>query len=344
LYVKSLSDDEIEAINSFVKGPFCHNVVGTIRFGIEPDVCHLSWELGGKHNVNGFSAPFTQRIKSPRTTILVFRSGSGVITGCRAPEYALATAYQYADLLRNRGYRGCRPIAFQIFNTQSTIRMGYTIDLPKLSLALPEASYRTKTIGCLRYKYRQPDLRATYLIYSTGRVVICGPCERETLMRAFHKIVPILAHYKVRFITDEAMMEEKKSHEREHKRQKAVKKRDHKEDRTRAKMISNHNSGRSTKLQPADLLSFKKIAEFRISEKCVSHRKKTKKRKKECCQHLVEARYEGTDFFISLYKLDAPIITLLLLNNHKALPKHFESWREDAMEILTEFQVKYEAS
>lgn len=333
-----LSPDEIKVINSRCEQPQIHNVVATASLMFKPNISQLAWQIGGLHDVGGFSASLTHHNKDPRSTTLVFGTGACVNTGCRSPEAARYQLYRYVSVLRQLGYPA-RLSNFRIYNMHCTVYLNYTIDCQKMQSTLKEVGFSPRLFNAVKYEMRDPDV--THLIFSSGSMVITGARDYPSIITAFHKIIPILAHFKVAFMTPTEIRAEKMRMKKMERMQVDIDKRELRESQMRITIISNYMNRQSIRVtSKSDVLAIKGLDSIQIADECIHKKKKNKPA--DMCYHHVTIRYHKSVCTCSIGTLDALHVCLLLVNNNVSIPPHFAKYQTEARQIVVEHRRKVE--
>ena len=83
---------------------FCRNIVSTVNLGCPLDLKRIALQArNAEYNPKRFAAVI-MRIRSPRTTALIFSSGKMVCTGAKSEEDSLQAARRYARVIQKLGF------------------------------------------------------------------------------------------------------------------------------------------------------------------------------------------------------------------------------------------------
>lgn len=188
----SLPDD-----SSIVVPPYrLVNVVSTCSLGVENiDLRKMALrQRFCEFNPSTFAAA-TMRIKSPRTTCLLFASGNMVITGSANTHEARVAARRYCLILQWCGEK----ITFQNFRIQNIVasaNCGFTINLKDIADAFSSyASYDPDLFPGLIFRVHSPKL--VFLCFRSGKIVITGAKNTEEIAVTYNKLFKnIISKYK----------------------------------------------------------------------------------------------------------------------------------------------------
>jgi transcription initiation factor TFIID TATA-box-binding protein len=149
------------------------NIIATCNVCTRLDLSTLAHKLSNiEYNKNRFTAAI-MRIKSPRSTSLIFESGRLVILGTKSEEDALIAARRHCKLLQkieSLVVFSC----FKICNIVCTVNLGKKLDLCKV-LANIEGSYWEPEIfpGLKIYPKLFND-NTVCNVFESGKIVITG--------------------------------------------------------------------------------------------------------------------------------------------------------------------------
>jgi transcription initiation factor TFIID TATA-box-binding protein len=134
------------------------------------------------------------RIRSPRTTALIFSSGKMVCTGAKSEEDSIQAARRYARVIQKLGFPA-KFLDFKIQNMVGSADVHFKIQLEALALKhATYCSYEPELFPGLIYRIIQPKI--VLLIFNSGKVVLTGAKERREIHEAFKLIYPILKGFR----------------------------------------------------------------------------------------------------------------------------------------------------
>jgi len=163
------------------------NVVATFNLGVNHiDLARLACNTQFvEYNPKKFAAA-TARIRSPRTTALIFASGNMVCTGAKDEIRARLAGWKYVGILRKSGFdvRFCN---FRIQNLVASTNVGGLLELEKLSVAYGAcAGYEPDLFPGLILRIERP--KVVYLCFRSGRIVITGARSRDLIRASFKDV------------------------------------------------------------------------------------------------------------------------------------------------------------
>lgn len=146
-----------------------------------------------EYNPRRFGAVI-MRIRDPRTTALVFKSGKMVVTGAKNTQDSQTAGKKYAAIIQKVGFDATFR-DFKIQNISATCDAGFPIKLEGLLYAHPSNStYEPEIFPGL--VYRLPDPKVVFLVFVSGKVVITGAKTEGALAVAFEAIYPHLLDFR----------------------------------------------------------------------------------------------------------------------------------------------------
>lgn len=180
--------------------PF-HPKISNIVAGVDLD-CIIDQQVVEKHvrgavyNPKRFPAVII-RINEPKATALVFGKGKMQILGTKSVEDARLAGHKFARILQKVGFR----TKFENFNVQNVVASVDTKMTIRLEgiVAHPVhyqfARYEPELFPGLCYRVEAP--KVTFLVFSTGKVVVVGARSVEHIHEAWSKMYPILVGFRV---------------------------------------------------------------------------------------------------------------------------------------------------
>jgi len=177
--------------------PTLQNVVATCNLAVELDLKTIAMQArNAEYNPKRFSAVI-MRVREPKTTALIFKSGKVVVTGAKSEDQAKEAARKYARIIQKVGFDSARFTEFKIQNIVGSCDVKFPIRLEgimyKHSLY---SSYEPELFPGLIY--RMVDPKIVLLIFVSGKVVLTGGKKRKEINEAFEQIYPVLKEYKKR--------------------------------------------------------------------------------------------------------------------------------------------------
>jgi len=171
--------------------PIVHNVVATANLGVDLDLKKIALTArNAEYNPRRFAAVIL-RIRDPKSTALVFKSGKLVVTGTKSEEEAKHAARKFGRVIIKVGYQEARFKEFHVENLVSTFTVPFPIHLEQLYKDLPptmHSQYEPEVFPGLIF--RAPT--GTLLIFVSGKCVMIGMKTQEDIDKAFLFILPRL--------------------------------------------------------------------------------------------------------------------------------------------------------
>lgn len=138
------------------------------------------------------------RIREPRTTALVFKSGKMIVTGAKTEQDSRLAARIYTTIIQKVGF----PAEFRDFKIQNmtaTCDVGFPIRLEGLLYAhASNATYEPELFPGL--VYRMADPKVVLLIFVSGKIVVTGAKSDVAIQSAFVNILEPLREFRKKAI------------------------------------------------------------------------------------------------------------------------------------------------
>jgi len=134
------------------------------------------------------------RIKEPKTSALIFSSGKIVCTGARTIEDVHESIRQIIKSLAKINIKIKEFPEIKIQNIVASGSVGMALNLNVLAMKLDNTEYEPEQFPGLVYKL--PKLRATFLLFSNGKVVCTGTKSEGAVHVALNKLIENLKKVK----------------------------------------------------------------------------------------------------------------------------------------------------
>ena len=134
------------------------------------------------------------RIKEPKTSALIFSSGKVVCTGARTLEKVEESIGKIIEALKKINIDIKIKPKIQVQNVVASGTIGMDLNLNKLAMKLDNTEYEPEQFPGLVYKLM--EAKATFLLFSNGKIVCTGTKSKEQVMEAINKLVVILQKVK----------------------------------------------------------------------------------------------------------------------------------------------------
>jgi transcription initiation factor TFIID TATA-box-binding protein len=133
------------------------------------------------------------RIKDPKTSALIFSSGNVVCTGARSMEKVhLAIKRIIESLEKINIFIKIKP-EVKIQNIVASGSIGMKLNLNVLAMKLENTEYEPEQFPGLVYKLM--EAKATFLLFSNGKVVCTGTKSEQEVDRAMDLLLQRLQHF-----------------------------------------------------------------------------------------------------------------------------------------------------
>jgi len=112
--------------------PKLQNIVATFNLGVELDLRKIALNArNSEYNPKRFAACI-MRIREPKTTALIFRSGKVVCTGAKSEDISRQSAKLYAKTIKKIGY-AVKFSDFKIQNVVASCDLKFAVSLEGLA-------------------------------------------------------------------------------------------------------------------------------------------------------------------------------------------------------------------
>jgi transcription initiation factor TFIID TATA-box-binding protein len=130
------------------------------------------------------------RIKEPKTSALIFSSGKIVCTGARSLQKVEESIQKIIESLQKIGIKITIKPKITVQNMVAAGSIGMALNLNSLAMKLPNTEYEPEQFPGLVYKLI--EAKATFLLFSNGKVVCTGTKSEEEARTALDKLIVIL--------------------------------------------------------------------------------------------------------------------------------------------------------
>jgi transcription initiation factor TFIID TATA-box-binding protein len=127
------------------------------------------------------------RIKDPKTSALIFSSGKVVCTGARSMDKVEESIAKIIESLKKIGIKITIKPKIIIQNIVASGNIGMDLNLNTLAMKLENTEYEPEQFPGLVYKLR--EAKATFLLFSNGKVVCTGTKSEEQVHRALDLLI-----------------------------------------------------------------------------------------------------------------------------------------------------------
>lgn len=134
------------------------------------------------------------RIREPKTSALIFSSGKVVCTGARSMEKVEESITKIIKSLEKIDVQIKIKPKIHIQNIVAAGSVGMDLNLNVLAMKLENTEYEPEQFPGLVYKL--PQAKATFLLFSNGKVVCTGTKSEEEVHEALDKLIENLKKIK----------------------------------------------------------------------------------------------------------------------------------------------------
>ena len=134
------------------------------------------------------------RIKEPKTSALIFSSGKVVCTGARSMEKVHESIKKIIKSLKKINVDIKIEPEVKIQNMVASGSVGMDLNLNTLAMKLPNTEYEPEQFPGLVYKLN--EAKATFLLFSNGKVVCTGTKSVDAVHKALEMLVANLKKVK----------------------------------------------------------------------------------------------------------------------------------------------------
>lgn len=134
------------------------------------------------------------RIKEPKTSALIFSSGKVVCTGARSMDKVEESISKIIKSLAKINIKITVKPEIKIQNIVASGSVGMDLNLNTLAMKLENTEYEPEQFPGLVYKLE--EAKATFLLFSNGKIVCTGTKSEEEAHKALDKLVENLKKIK----------------------------------------------------------------------------------------------------------------------------------------------------
>ncbi|MEK6808754.1 MAG: TATA-box-binding protein [Nanoarchaeota archaeon] len=174
---KKESKREIEVVNIVVSTALMHDIP------LEKMASALS---NTEYNPEQFPG-LVIRIKEPKTSALIFSSGKVVCTGARSMDKVEESIRKIIKSLEKINIKITIKPEIKIQNIVASGSIGMDLNLNTLAMKLDNTEYEPEQFPGLVYKL--PEVKATFLLFSNGKVVCTGTKSEAEVNIAVDKLI-----------------------------------------------------------------------------------------------------------------------------------------------------------
>jgi transcription initiation factor TFIID TATA-box-binding protein len=137
------------------------------------------------------------RLKRPKTTTLIFRTGKMVCTGAKSEKMARRAVRKVVRELKNSGIIILRRPTVEIQNIVASANLHGKVDLEAASDIMENVMYEPEQFPGLIYQMRVP--KVVILVFASGKLVCTGAKSAGMVDEAINKLHGLLVDYELLF-------------------------------------------------------------------------------------------------------------------------------------------------
>lgn len=175
--VKEKNDTSIQVVNIVVSTSLEHDVPLEKMAATLPNT---------EYNPEQFPG-LVIRIKEPKTSALIFSSGKVVCTGARTLADVDESIKKIIKSLEKINIKIKIEPKINIQNIVASGKVGMDLNLNTLAMKLDNTEYEPEQFPGLVYKI--PEAKATFLLFSNGKIVCTGTKSEDEVHKALEKLI-----------------------------------------------------------------------------------------------------------------------------------------------------------
>lgn len=165
------------------------NVVASAAFNQTFDLTAIANAFPRDTEFKGRFPGLVFRLKKPKTTMLIFRTGKMVCTGGKGEDEARRAILGTVRKLRKGGINVAREPEIQITNIVASASLNGVIDLDRLYSSEGMGGnilFEPEQFPALIYRWKSP--KVLFLVFSTGKIVCVGARKEKDIYAAIEKL------------------------------------------------------------------------------------------------------------------------------------------------------------
>jgi len=130
------------------------------------------------------------RLRTPKTTTLLFSTGKMVCTGSKSAEMAVKAVNSVVSKLRKGGIKIKKNAVVTVQNIVSSINLGGRVSIEQAARRLPRSIYEPEQFpGVI---HRMIDPKVVFLIFASGKLVCTGGKNEKDVYRSINFLHSLL--------------------------------------------------------------------------------------------------------------------------------------------------------
>ncbi|TFG18512.1 MAG: TATA-box-binding protein [Promethearchaeota archaeon] len=165
------------------------NVVASIRLASYIDLETLTQQFSDVEEKTNFPG-LVIKIKNPKATILLFRSGKIVITGTKSVKSLPTIVSKVRNRLSELDIELDVEPKIKVENVVSSGGFGVPLNLDLISISLDRTIYEPEVFPGLIYKVDEP--KVCFLLFSSGKIICTGAKNNKDIVTAVRDLAVTL--------------------------------------------------------------------------------------------------------------------------------------------------------
>jgi transcription initiation factor TFIID TATA-box-binding protein len=137
------------------------------------------------------------RLRRPKTTTLIFRTGKMVCTGAKSAKMAKSAIRKVVRELKKKNIIILNKPKIYIQNIVASGDLTENVDLELAADLLDNVMYEPEQFPGIMYRMRDP--KVVILVFTSGKIVITGAKNKKMVQEAIHKLYKELDDYSLFF-------------------------------------------------------------------------------------------------------------------------------------------------
>ncbi|XP_055388888.1 uncharacterized protein LOC129617871 [Condylostylus longicornis] len=178
--------------------PLIQNVIASVNLSTDLNLRLIAISArNAEYNPTKVNAVVV-RVRNPKCTGLLFRSGRMMVTGARSETDAHIGGKKIAKLCLKVGHPSLRFRGFKVENMIASADCGFPVRLEGLAHDHSSyCSYEPEMFSGLVYRYHPLEsYKAVLLVFVSGKVILTGCRTIDHVNQVFRAIFPVLSQYR----------------------------------------------------------------------------------------------------------------------------------------------------
>ncbi|MEM2962973.1 MAG: TATA-box-binding protein [Candidatus Anstonellales archaeon] len=159
------------------------NIVASANLNIELDLYSIAFKIPGvEYEPEQFPGAIL-KLKEPKSSLLLFKNGKIICTGCQSESQVQTTVNRTMNLLKPYAKTTPQTHAkpkFKIENIVASASLGVYLDLYSIAAEVEDVEYEPEQFPGAILKFKNP--KSSLLLFKNGKI-ICTGCQSENDVR-----------------------------------------------------------------------------------------------------------------------------------------------------------------